>query len=234
MTVGIPWARDRRFNQALLASLAIHLVAAMMIPAVVVLSGAGPDIETISFVHVVRMQIQTPHPQARAPQAIAPVASRAAHVTQAKTAASSQHVMSPRSKAQGETSRAPVLAAVSRQGVASAEPGVSPSPMVTVAAQVNVASAAPRERPGGYMPFGAEQPVPVLDPGVRSALGALQVHVTLLITVDDNGRTKDVSFDPPLDSATEARIRAMLANASWDPATCGAGVPCEAQTKITL
>jgi len=178
------------------------------------------------------MQIATPRPQIRTPQALAQVAAPVAHIAQSKARAPSTHnVKNAPTLTKGEMSRAPVVGDVTREGATSAEPGASAAPAAPVAAQV--ASNPPRHI-GGYMPLGAEQPEPVLDPTVRNALGALQVHVTLLVTVDDSGHMKDVVFQPPLDAATEARIRAMLANASWDPATCGAGVPCEAVAKITL
>jgi hypothetical protein len=87
---------------------------------------------------------------------------------------------------------------------------------------------------GGMMPLGANEPVPVLDPSVQKSLAALGVHVTLTVTVDVNGRTKDVIFTPPVDPQIEEKIRAMLASASWDPAVCGAGLACEAAATIKL
>ena len=49
---------------------------------------------------------------------------------------------------------------------------------------------------GGYLPFGAEQPDPVLDPGVRKELASLGVHVTLVVTVGEDGKTKTIEFQP--------------------------------------
>jgi len=97
-----------------------------------------------------------------------------------------------------------------------------------------VASTETRHDVGGYMPFGATQPDPVLDPGVLKALNALKVHTTLTVTVDEDGHTKSIAFDPPVDSKIEAQIRTMLADASWDPAVCGGGVACEGRTTIKL
>jgi hypothetical protein len=89
-------------------------------------------------------------------------------------------------------------------------------------------------RPGGYLPFGAEQPTPVLDPAVRKQLDALDAHVTLVVTVGDDGRTTSVVFTPPIDASIENHIRALLADANWDPAVCGGGVSCEGQATIKL
>ncbi|MGB9650580.1 MAG: hypothetical protein WCB01_02135, partial [Candidatus Cybelea sp.] len=85
-----------------------------------------------------------------------------------------------------------------------------------------------------YLPFGAQQPDPVLDPDVRKQLDALGAHVTLIVTVGEDGRTENVSFRPPVDPQLETRIRSLLADASWDPAVCGGGVSCEAQATIKL
>ncbi|MGA8533553.1 MAG: hypothetical protein WB615_05550, partial [Candidatus Tumulicola sp.] len=87
---------------------------------------------------------------------------------------------------------------------------------------------------GGYLPFGAEQPDPVLDPGILKQLGSLGVHVTLLVTVGDDGRTKDVIFQPDVDPRLESRIESLLADASWDPAVCGGGISCEGRATIKL
>ena len=104
----------------------------------------------------------------------------------------------------------------------------TPSPAVRAVASLGTRKA------GGYLPFGAEQPDPVLDPAVRKQLDALGAHVTLVVTVGDDGRTEDVVFDPPIDPQLETRIRSLLADASWDPAVCGGGVSCQAQTTIKL
>jgi hypothetical protein len=62
----------------------------------------------------------------------------------------------------------------------------------------------------------------------------LGVHVTLVIDVGDDGRTENVVFSPPLDPQVETRIRALLADATWDPAVCGGGVSCEGSATIKL
>ncbi len=74
----------------------------------------------------------------------------------------------------------------------------------------------------------------MLDPGVRQQLSALGTHVTLIVTVGNDGRTENVVFQPPIDSQLESKIRSLLADASWDPAVCGGGVSCEASATIKL
>ncbi len=87
---------------------------------------------------------------------------------------------------------------------------------------------------GGVSPFGAEQP-PVLDPRVKAALlQRFNVHVVLIITVGEDGKTKKVEFHPPLDDATQRAIQTLLANANWDAAVCGGGVSCEGVATIKL
>jgi hypothetical protein len=82
------------------------------------------------------------------------------------------------------------------------------------------------------MPLGESNP-PTLDPGVRDKLARLiQTHVTLIVVVGEDGRTKSVQFSPPLDASTEDAMRALLADAAWDPAVCGGGVSCEGSATI--
>ena len=85
------------------------------------------------------------------------------------------------------------------------------------------------------MPFGADLPEPVLDPKARAELSRRfgGVHVTLIVTVGDDGRTKSVEFHPPLDARLQAEISALLAAANWDAAVCGGGIPCTGRTTIT-
>jgi pyruvate/2-oxoglutarate dehydrogenase complex dihydrolipoamide acyltransferase (E2) component len=86
---------------------------------------------------------------------------------------------------------------------------------------------------GGVLPLGATQD-PVLDPSVRAQLEKLSVHVTLVVTVGEDGHTKRVQFQPALDTQTEQTIESMLASANWDAAVCGGGVSCEGTATIKL
>ncbi len=138
----------------------------------------------------------------------------------------------PRRRRRRTLPQAPAVAAVQRAGTGNGNsnpvPQTSPSPAARAVASVGT------HQSGGYLPFGAEQPDPVLDPGVRKQLDALGVHVTLVVTVGDDGKTETIAFDPPLDAQLEDHIRSLLADASWDPAVCGGGVACEGRATIRL
>ncbi|MBV8068023.1 MAG: hypothetical protein JO113_08590, partial [Candidatus Eremiobacteraeota bacterium] len=127
---------------------------------------------------------------------------------------------------------APAVGAVQQAGTGTAQsngvPNATPSPASRAVSSVGT------HHVGGYLPFGAEQPEPVLDAAVLKQLSALGAHVTLTVTVGEDGRTENILFDPPIDPQLEGRIRSLLADASWDPAVCGGGVSCEARATIRL
>ncbi|HVA27730.1 MAG TPA: hypothetical protein VNF68_06090 [Candidatus Baltobacteraceae bacterium] len=228
----VSWARDRRLNQSLLASIALHAGIALLVPATIVLSGSTSSVETLSFVHIMHVQILRPQPVERQARAVAAVAAPIVHVAPHAATHDVRGVKTMRTNETTQRNSAPTVGAIQRDANAKAQPGASAAPVT--APQAVAPSETPRESTGGYMPFGAEDPTPILDPSAGTALRALDVKVTLVITVDENGRTKNVVFQPPLDASTQARILALLTSARWDPATCGAGVPCEATTTITL
>lgn len=231
----IATAANVRMQRATAGSVAIHVVAALMIPALAWSFADTAQVETVSFTHITHIRIVAPraplpHPRAAAPRhAAVPTLHFARHVTLVKIAR-----RSPAGKTVVATNApaAPVVAAAAQAGDATTQQGATPSNDPTPATR-DVASTDKRQN-GGYLPFGAEQPVPVLDPQVRSKLDTLGTHVTLLVTVGDDGRTTNIVFQPPLDAATEAKIRALLADANWDPAVCGGGVACEAVATIKL
>jgi len=220
---------------ATLASLALHVLAVLAIPALAWTASSATPVETVSFVRILHIQIVPPKP-ALPPRAIAP------HHEPTPTInfASKTHVVrtmphrnaSPEPAVATNAPAAPAVGTITRAGTGSAEsngaPNATPSPASRAVASVGT------HQNGGYLPFGAEQPDPVLDPGIRKQLEALGAHVTLIVTVGDDGRTENVLFDPPVEMQLESKIRALLADASWDPAVCGGGVACEARTTIKL
>ncbi|MFZ1016967.1 MAG: hypothetical protein WAN39_03760, partial [Candidatus Cybelea sp.] len=127
---------------------------------------------------------------------------------------------------------APSVSAVAQAGE-SASHGTT-APVSTASPQVRDVASENARPAGGYLPFGAEQPTPVLDPEVRKQLDALGTHVTLIVTVGDDGKMTNLVFTPPVDAQTETKIRSLLADANWDPAVCGGGVACEGQATIKL
>lgn len=216
-------------------SVTVHVLLAMLIPSVVWFSSATQTVETITFVHVPPITIQTPRPRVEPSRATAPkhgVVPRVAVVRPQRPAPRARRVLS---KPKSQETQAPVLS--SRTIVANSAGGntTAATPQApSTPAHRDMASAATRHQEGGYLPLGAEQPDPVLDPAVRRQLAELSIHVTLIVTVGDDGRTKTVVFQPPLDSQLQSKIQAMLADASWDPAVCGGGVPCEGRAIIKL
>ena len=228
---------DRLLVLAILASLTLHLVVAYFIPAVAEFARRGPAIETIIFTHVARISFEQRKAAPRRSHAAAPRRStqlRVAHATPVERASGHNAQVKHSVKPTDVSAAAPAFGTTSvgntsATAIASATPAATPT---TDARQI--ASVEKQNEPGGYMPLGAEVPDPVLDPNARKALQSLGVHVTLIVTVGDDGRTKNIEFQPPLDAEMQSKIQALLADASWDPAVCGGGVPCEGRAVIKL
>jgi hypothetical protein len=224
------------FGRALLGSVAVHALVALLIPALAWTAAGSPSVETISFVRVLRVARAPARPPLPPPLARAPRRAPAAKISLAtrhqiaRERPERRAVPRPRI-ATRDASVAPARAAVTDVGTAS---GTGTSAPEATATPLSRTVATVGSHAGGYLPFGAEQPVPVLDPNVMRRLAALGVHVTLVVTVDDSGRTQHVAFQPPLDAQMEARIQSLLADANWDPAVCGGGVTCQGQAVIKL
>jgi hypothetical protein len=233
VSMGTVAPRNRLLYWALLASLALHLLLLAFIPRIASIQG-GQNIELLSFVRVQTVHIQTPKPKI---EPLAKAAVQGAIPTVSKAHAASvalrpvQHA--PASSAQ-RRQVAPLIGAAQPGAVAEvSHPPLAATPSATPGTPEQNETTS-RQAVGGYMPLGADEPTPVLDPAVRKALLALGVHVTLTIDVGSDGHTKSVAFEPPLDDNTEKQIRSMLASAQWDAAVCGAGMTCEAQATIKL
>jgi hypothetical protein len=231
------WAgMHHRMAGSSVASLLVHCTAALLIPALAWLPSSAPPLETISFVRIAHIQIEhhtAPQPQprsvAREHRAV-PVISLATHVHLARL--ERRPNAPPPPLIAREESAAPVVADAQQIGTGSTTG--EPEPLVSSSPQIHEVASLGNHDTGGYLPFGASQPDPVLDPGVRKQLAALGVHVTLVITVDEEGKTKAVAFDPPVDPGLQRQIESLLADASWDPAVCGGGIACEGRATIKL
>lgn len=224
-----------RMGGATVASVSLHVLAALAIPALAWTASTATPVETVSFTRILHIEVTRPKPPQPPPRAIAPrhEAKPTLHYAyHLHVVAAVYRHASPAPRVATDAPGAPAVGKVARvgSGVADSDapPNVTPSPEPR-----EVASVGTHEQ-GGYLPFGAEQPEPVLDPGIRKQLEALGAHVTLTVTVGDDGRTQNVVFTPPVDPQVESRIRSLLADASWDPAVCGGGVACTAQTTIKL
>ncbi|HTX59437.1 MAG TPA: hypothetical protein VMH02_07115 [Verrucomicrobiae bacterium] len=227
-----------RLGRATLGSLLLHGLVVLCIPALAWTASTAPAVETVSFTQVTHIQVAPPHMHAQPqPRPQAPHLSLHPKVTLAAehpelSRSSPRHSASPPPAIASAISAAPNLARASSAGDGTARAGQpDPQPSATPAER-DVASVG--KGAGGYLPFGAEQPDPVLDPAVLRALQALGVHLTLIVTVGEDGKTKAIVYDPQPDAALESRIASLLADANWDPAVCGGGVACQSHATIRL
>ena len=223
-------------GRALLASTGLHALAAVLIPALAFTMTSSMPVETITFTRVAHIEIERPQPPRPQPRAVAPNRSpfkAISEATRMELARTTPHrVSSPPPATAYRASTAPVVAAVPRAGNGNTEGDAAPQ--ATALPQTRSVSSTVGRDTGGYLPFGAQQPDPVLDPGVRKQLSALGVHVTLVVIVGEDGRTKNVSIPPNVDPQLQSRIQSLLSDASWDPAVCGGGIACEGQATIKL
>ena len=222
-------------GRALLASSGLHLFAALLIPALAFTMTSAPPVETITFTRIARIEIQRREPPKPQPRAVAPNRSAERFIAQAtrvELAHTARRISSPPPAIAYRQSTAPAVAPVARAGNGTTDGEAAPQTAASPAARA-VASTVGRDT-GGYLPFGAEQPDPVLDPSVRRQLLSLGVHVTLVVTVGEDGRTKTIAFQPDVDAQTQSRIQTLLADANWDPAVCGGGIACQGQATIKL
>lgn len=240
------------FERALIASLGVHLLIALFLPAWMPSQSQGlQPVEAISFAHLAHVQL-------RKPQAAAPAVSMPETVNHANRISFARHkselsahtlkpqarptavnapegkaAAAPRHVALHQTAplyaRAPATAVPVSSSISSAQQ--TPQPEATLDTH-EVAGTGAADR-GGVLPFGATQD-PVLDPAVLAQLSKRVSHVTLVVTVGEDGRTKNITFRPPLDPDTEKSIEAILADANWDAAVCGGGVSCEGVATIKL
>ena len=223
-------------GRATLASLGFHALAAVLIPALAFTMTSATPVETVTFTRVAHIQIQRLQPSQPQPRAAAPIRSNLrviSETTRVELAHTALHrISSPPPAISYRQSMAPVVAAAPRAGNGTTDGEAAPQS--TAPPQTRAVTSTVGRDTGGYLPFGAQQPDPVLDPGVRKQLSALGVHVTLIVTVGEDGRTKTVVFEPSVDPQLETRIQSLLSDASWDPAVCGGGIACEGQATIKL
>ncbi|MDQ2991906.1 MAG: hypothetical protein M3R30_03665 [Candidatus Eremiobacteraeota bacterium] len=219
---------------ALLGSLLLHGVGAYLVPKFAHLASLVA-VETISFTQVKRIEIthlSTPPRPSTAKAKIVPDPHVAA--TPAPSAKRDDSKGTPPPAAPPASTLQVATQPVADNAKQSPQPP-APTPRATPSADVREpATTTNNHVASGFMPFGATAATPVLDPSARHQLEALNVHVTIVVIVGDDGRTKSVRFDPPIDKALEGQIQDLLASANWDPAYCGGGIPCEATATIRL
>ncbi|HEY5340936.1 MAG TPA: hypothetical protein VIK27_07915 [Candidatus Aquilonibacter sp.] len=223
--------RRRLLGIALAGSLLLHALCALLMPSLAANPGLTA-VQTVSFVRARRIDVVRhdlpPRRSTVAPHSVAGIAlspQRIGHRQKSHTAE-----VAPRELSALVTPAAPAQISAwgdPHAGVASSSPAPAPAVQAQSTPSANPAA-------GGFMPFGADEPDPVIDPKSLAQLHALGVHVILTVTVGDDGKTKIVNFHPPLDPQLESQVRAVLLAANWDPAYCGGGVPCQKDTNITL
>ncbi|HEY5257503.1 MAG TPA: hypothetical protein VIJ12_03915 [Candidatus Baltobacteraceae bacterium] len=223
--------RQRLLGIALASSLLLHALVALLMPSLSENPGLTA-VQTVSFVRARRIDVVRhdlrPRRSTVAPHSVAGVTLAPQRIGHHQKSHAVE--VAPRELSALVTPAAPAQTSVwgnAHAGLASS----SPAPVPAVQAQSTPSS---KPAAGGYMPFGADEPDPVIDPKSLAQLHALGVHVTLTVTVGDDGKTKIVNFHPPLDPQLESQVRAVLLAANWDPAYCGGGVPCQKDTDITL
>jgi hypothetical protein len=237
--------------RALAASAGLHLLLALFLPVwTMQVSGGLQPVEAVSFARILRVVVQRPAAQTL-PAASQQTRHRSPQISFARVkselAAPSHHPTvrpSVRAGPQGHLAAAPHRLAAhdappyahpaTPAQVTSVQAPAAPSPQPDVTLQPRPVAGAGASDRGGMLPFGADQPA-TLDPAVLAQLHKrFNVHVTLIVTVGDDGRTKDVQFEPPIDTQTENAIREVLASANWDAAVCGGGVSCISKAEINL
>jgi len=247
------WERNQPLRRAFGASVALHVLLALLIPTYIVQqSGALEPIETLSFAKIIHIRLQRPEVTRTLPVAIPKTAHRARVTFGRVRSELSVHSTRPAIRPKPQTgprgalaaapkpvteSSAPLYAQPPRQEALNsvrpqhAQATAAPAPQSSVA-PLDVSGTGTSDR-GGVLPFGAQQS-PALDAAARAQLEKLGVRVTLIVTVGDDGHVKNVVFQPPIDAATERAIHTILAKANWDAAVCGGGVSCEGVATIKL
>lgn len=257
LVMGRRWRENTRFRRALLGSLALHGLAALFVPTLAPVAGPSPEtLETISYERVqhVALQARAARPHTQAPPtfkkaAVTPHVLRHRAAAPARKAAASRpqpHATAPptpgatvatRAFSEGASHATPLPAtpapvAVARTAApASAMPLASPAAAPQRRAVPNAAGASARS---GLGLFGEVQDPSLAKPVMDELLRRFRLNLTLIVTVGDDGRTKQIEFHPPVTSQLENQIRTLLADANWDPALCGGGIACEGKATIKL
>lgn len=245
------WDGNRLLWRALAASLGLHLLLALFLPVLTMqVSGGLQPVEAVSFARLMHVQRERPAAQSL-PAALQQTQHRAPKVRFARTKAelsapSRKSTSRPPAQAgpAGTVAAAPRMVAArnaplyarpaARADVSTRQAPAAPSPRPQTTLATRAAAGNGSSDMGGTLPFGADQP-PTLDPSVLAQLQKrFSLHVTLIVAVGEDGHTKSIVFQPPLDSQTENAIRALLADATWDAAICGGGVSCAGQATIKL
>lgn len=242
-----PWSDDRRLGNALAASLILHALFALFIPAYSYHATQAPDaVTTISFQKIQHVSVRVPAPHAaiaRAPVVVPKsiLHPRSSHPVSAKPHTRSRkpvrHSIVAHAKAPSNAA-APASKGLAAQPAAAGAVSATASPLVaaqpSAQPQSNTAAARGPAETGGNGPFLASQD-PMLEIGARQELQRrFKMNLSLVVTVSEDGKTETVEFHPPVGPDVEKQIRDILAAARWDVAICGGGIACEGKATIKL
>ena len=249
------WTEDRRFGTAIVVSLFLHAVLALMLPNFESPPDTTSDsLETISVQRLQHISVQQKHVVASTkPVAVA----RSAPRPHSAPARASRPVPkgratkpNPHAKAMptpGATADTHAFAVARQQGTPA--PVVVATSAAVAAAPVQTASPAPAVREqrqqitasSGNGNHGGNAPLldyqdPVLEQQVSDELHRrFKMNLTLVVFVGDDGKTKNIEFHPPgVSDDLKKQIRDLLEQAHWDAALCGTGLTCEGKATIKL
>lgn len=250
-------SENNREGIGLAASVLLHaLLFAWLLPQLAASHApALESVETISFEKIQHVSMQRAHVPAATKATVvlahAPKAARAkkpsathankpspppsAKSRKAKTTQPPGSQAKPVTLAQDNGTPAPDVA---KPAVTAAAPARTPAPVAQDRRdqQQKVAAATGTTNGGGNGIFlNTDAQAPVLDANASSELKRrFRINITLTVFVTDDGKTKDVKFNPPASADVEKQIRDLLYSAHWDAAQCGGGIACEGQVTIKL
>ena len=238
------WREDRRLGTALAASLFLHVLVALLMPSLQASAVAAPGaLEMISFVRIPHVSVHVSPVAARARPVVilahAPVLSTRPQAAKAKSKGPS-YSRSKSATSHQKTGASQTQPAAVADMTGAPVPSVAPAQTATPAIaarktqeQTLTASHGNTNSSGSGLLGDAHDPT--LDGSVVDDLRRrFKMDVTLVVLVGDDGKMKSIEFHPPLDAESEKAIHDLLADAHFDPAYCGGGIPCEGKATIRL
>ncbi|MBV9148980.1 MAG: hypothetical protein JO024_03880 [Candidatus Eremiobacteraeota bacterium] len=250
------WNENARLRIALYVSLGLHGIAALFFPTFATAPAA--TVETMTTISYQRVQHVALQSRPTAPHSVAALNAKRVvlpHIVRQRATAPTHKARATKPHRHAVPKPTPG-AATQTQRFAVGGPSASPVPATpapvaltrTTAPSIAAPSAAPappqehREIPNahgsgtrsGIGMFGEIQDPALAKPVMDQLLRRFKLNVTLIVTVGDDGRTKQIEFHPPITPAVENQIRTLLADANWDPALCGGGIACEGKATIKL
>ena len=136
-------------RRALLASFGVHVLAALLIPALAFTMTSGTPVETITFTRVAHIEIQRREPPRPQPRAAAPVRSAErviSEATRVELSHTAHRISSPPPATAYRQSTAPVVASAPRAGNGTTDGEAAPQTTASPAAASRFEHRRPRHR----------------------------------------------------------------------------------------